>query len=459
MSMAVCAHLGFPASHHLYMFVAVRQHPGFGHGYKWGFGAVANIHRLHEKQVRNAKPDRGRRSILLPDGANLHLQATLGRDGSVNRSWVFRYQFDGERHDLGLGPLHTTGLADARTEAKRLRQQIIAGIDPLQARREAERERLAQKAAQAKAVTFKECCEQNLRLHSGDWKSAKHGAEWSTTLKSYAFPVLADLAVADIETGHVQRVLEPIWQRIPETARRVRGRIEVVLIYATAAKFRHGDNPANWDVLQHLLPGKKTTTHHPALPFVEAPAFFAELRGRDSATSRALAFTILAAARTSEALGARWDEIDLEAKCWTVPAQRMKSAREHRVPLGDSAIALLKSLPRHSAHSYVFHASGQHNKPLDSKAMRELLRAMRPHATVHGFRSAFSDWAHERTPHANHTIELSLAHAIGNAVEKAYRRGDLFEKRRRLMADWDRFLTSPIPAEGAGVVHLATAKR
>ena len=406
---------------------------------------MANVHRLREMQVRNALPKPGRDSILLADGANLYLEATL-RNGSINRSWIFRYELDGERHDMGLGPLHTIGLAEARERARQLRQQILTGIDPLTAKREIKRERLRIKAEQAKAITFRECCEQYLRLHSGDWKSAKHGAEWSTTLRSYAFPVLADLAVADIDTGHVQRVLEPIWQRIPETARRVRGRIQAVLTYATAAKFRSGDNPASWDILQHLLGGKKTTTHHAALAFGAVPAFFAELRGRDSATSRALQFTILTAARTGEVLGAKWDEIDLEAKCWTAPAQRMKSGREHRVPLGGNALALLESLPRHSADGHVFHASGRHDRPLDPKAMRELLRAMRPAATVHGFRSAFSDWAHERSAHSNYVIELSLAHSIGSKVEQSYRRGDLFEKRRRLMEDWNRFLTTPLPA-------------
>jgi integrase len=234
----------------------------------------------------------------------------------------------------------------------------------------------------------------------------------------------------------------------------VRSRIEAVLTFAVAAKFRNaGPNPASWEIFRHLLPTKRSTTHHRALPFVEAPAFFAELRGRDSATSRALQFTILAAARTGEVLGAKWNEIDLEAKCWVVPAQRMKSGREHRVPLGESAITLLESLPRHSADGHVFHASGRHDGPLDPKAMRELLRAMRPGASVHGFRSSFSDYAHERTGHSNHVIELSLAHSIGSKVEQSYRRGDLFEKRRRLMEDWNRFLAKPLPA-GATVTPL-----
>jgi integrase len=413
---------------------------------------MAAIHRLREKQVRNAKPDQGRRSILLPDGANLYLQATLGRDGSINRSWVFRYELDGERHDLGLGPLHTIGLADARAEAKRLRQQIIAGIDPLSARRDGERERLRAKAASAKPVTFRECGEMYLRVHSDKWRNARHRAQWAATLQSYVYPALGDLAVADIEVGHVQRALEPIWQRIPETARRVRGRIELVLTYATAAKFRSGDNPASWDILQHLLGGKKIVMHHSALPFIEAPAFFAELRDKDSATCKALQFTILTAARTGEVLGAQWAEIDLQAKVWTVPAPRMKSGHEHRVPLSSGAMALLKSLPRREGCPYVFTAD--HRKPLHDKAMLDVVYQMRPGTSVHGFRSTFRDWCSERTNFPREVCEMALAHAVGDKVEAAYRRGDLFEKRRRLMAEWQKYLAKPIPAERGNVVAL-----
>jgi integrase len=442
----------------LYTSATVRQYPCFGHGYRCGVGAIADIHRLREKQVLNAKPDQGRRSILLADGANLYLQATVGRDGSVNRSWVFRYEFDGERHDLGLGPLHTIGLADARERARQYRQQIIAGVDPLSARREVERERLRAKAARAKAVTFKECSEAYLKVHANKWRNARHAAQWDTTLKVYAFPILGDLAVADIDTGHVQRTLEPIWQRIPETARRLRGRIEAILTYATAAKFRTGHNPASWDILQHLLGGKKKVAHLPALPFVEAPAFFAELRNKDSATCRALQFTILTAARTAEALGAQWIEIDLQAKIWLIPPERMKAHREHRVPLSAGAAALLKTLPRRGP--FAFHAPGRYGKPLDDKAMLDVLYRMRPGITVHGFRSTFRDWAAERTNFPREVVEMALAHVVGNKVEAAYRRGDLFEKRRRLMEAWAGFLSKPVEAvTGAAVIHVGAIAR
>jgi Arm DNA-binding domain len=224
--------------------------------------AMTNINR---RQVRNAKPERGRKAIMLPDGANLYLQATVAKDGSINRSWVFRYQFDGERHDLGLGPLFSRGLAEAREEARQLRLQLLAGTDPLQARRQVERERLKAKAERLKAITFRECAEQYLRVHARHWKNAKHAKQWGTTLETYVYPQLGNLAVADIDTPHIQRVLAPIWERIPESARRLRGRIETVLTYAAVGQLRSGPNPASWDILQHLLGGTRQTVHHPAL--------------------------------------------------------------------------------------------------------------------------------------------------------------------------------------------------
>jgi integrase len=418
---------------------------------------MAEIHRLRERQARNAKPLPGRRSILISDGACLYLQATVGSDGTVSRSWVFRYERFGERHDLGLGPLHTRGLHEARAEAKRLRQQILDGIDPLSARREGEREQRKAKAERAKAMTFRQCAKAYYKVHADKWKNARHRAQWWASLESHIFPAIGNLAVADVATEHVRRALEPIWQRIPETAGRVRGRIESVLQYATAAKLRSGDNPAAWGMVKHLLGTKRTVdAHHAALPFADVPPFFAELRQRpDSATRAALLFTILTAARTGEVLGAQWAEIDLQGRTWVVPPTRMKSGREHRVPLGDGAVAILKALPR--TGGFVFHAPGR-NKKLEDRAMREVLNRMRPGATVHGFRSSFRDWCAERTAFPREVCEMALAHAVGDKVEAAYRRGDLFEKRRQLMAAWDTYLSKPIPAEGADILHIA-AKR
>jgi integrase len=417
------------------------------------------IGRLTQKQVANAKPPKGRPAVLLADGANLYLQCTLGADDSVRRSWLFRYEMDGKRHELGLGPLHSRSLREARDRARDLRLLILDGTDPLEARRAAKRERLAQGAAQAKVVTFKECAEMYLRVHSNKWRNARHAAQWTSTLSSYAFPVLGNLAVADIDVAHVQRALEPLWGKIPETGRRLRGRIEAILTFATAAKLRSGDNPASWNILQHLLGGKKQVEHLVALPFTEAPAFFAELKKDESIPARALQFVVLTASRTSEALGATWEEIDLPAKMWVIPAARTKGGKEHRVPLTDSAITLLKALPRRGPHVF---SAGLHGERLGDKALRRMLSRMRSGATTttpHGLRSTFRDWAAERTNYPNHVVEMALAHSIGGAVEKAYRRGDLLEKRRRLMEDWGRFLASPIPAEGADILQLAARQR
>jgi integrase len=294
-----------------------------------------------------------------------------------------------------------------------------------------------------------------LRTHSSKWRNARHASQWTDTLNTYVYPALGELDVSHIDTGHVQRTLEPIWQRIPETARRVRGRIEMILTYATAAKFRSGDNPASWDILQHLLGGKKTVEHHAALAYAEAPAFFAKLQESESVSCRALAFTILTAARAGEVLGAKWDEIDLQAKVWTVPPARTKAHRGHRVPLAESAIAILRALPQNGAH--VFYAPGKHGKPLDDKAMLDVLYRLRPGVTVHGFRSSFRDWCAERTNYPREVCEMALAHAVGNKVEAAYRRGDLFEKRRQLMAAWSRYLTTPLPAD-ASVTPIRAAQ-
>jgi integrase len=412
------------------------------------------IARLKQKQIAHARPDKGRRAIMLADGGNLYLQATIGRNGSINRSWVFRFELDAKRHDMGLGPTHTLPLAHARARALELRQQIKAGIDPLDAKREAKAARLAAKAQQAKAVTFKQCAEMYLSVHADRWKNPKHRAQWQSTLKTYAFPVIGDLAVADIEESHLLKILQPIWKKIPETASRLRARIENVLGYATASKFRHGDNPARWrGHLKTLLGGApKEVEHHAALPFLEAPDFMAELRKRDSTSARALEFLILTATRTKEVIGARWSEINLKGKEWTIPSGRMKAGVEHRVPLCDRAVEILKTLPHRGVH--VFANGGGHS--LSNMALLELLRGIRPGLTVHGFRSMFRDWCAERTNYPNHIAEKALAHKIPDKVEAAYRRGELFTKRTNMMKQWGAFLAKPLPASGATVTPLRT---
>jgi len=415
---------------------------------------AGRIRRLRQKQIEHARPPRGRKKLIMTDGGNLDLEVTVGKSGDISKSWLFRYQLDGSRHWIGLGPLHTVSLADARDRALELRKQLTLGIDPLAAKQEAKRERMAKRAEQAKAVTFRDCTEMYLDVHADRWKNAKHRKQWRQTLETYAFPVIGDLAVADVEESHLLKILQPIWKRIPETASRLRARIENVLGFATASRFRHGDNPARWrGHLKTLLGGaKKDVEHHPALPFLEAPAFMAELRERKSASARALELLILTAARTNEVIGARWSEIDTKHKVWTIPKERMKAGVEHRIPLTDRAVEILKALPHRGV--YVFPGTNGHT--LSNMAMLELLRGMRPGISVHGFRSVFRDWCAERTNYANHVVEKALAHKIPDKVEAAYRRGELFEKRRKLMEQWQRFLDRPLPATGATVTPLRT---
>ena len=365
---------------------------------------------------------------------------------------------------MGIGPLHTVGLAEARRRARDLRLQIIDGIDPVEARTEERRQRRAKaqvaRAESAKAQTFAQCVELYLAIHQGRWQNAKHAAQWRSTLETYAYAVIGDLNVADIDEAHLVRLLQPIWRRIPETARRVRGRIEAVLGFATVRQFRTGDNPARWrNHLETLLGGtQKANGHHAAMSFTEVPTFMAELRGRRSVSATALEFLILTAARTGEVIGARWTEVDLKQKTWTIPAVRMKAKTEHRVPLCPRAIEILERLERRGEVVFGTTIIG---RPLSNMALLEMLRGMRADAgvTVHGFRSSFRDWAAERTSFPNHVVEKALAHSISDKVEAAYRRGDLFEKRRKLMEQWDRYLSRIPPPENYNVISYASQAR
>ena len=418
------------------------------------------VNRLSEKTVRNAEPDPGKFVKKLPDGNRLYLQVTRSTNGGVNRNWVFRYGRDGSEHWMGLGSLLDVGLAAARQKARQLNEQMaLDGIDPLEAREAERAERRAKaqaaRAEKARALTFAECAEKYRMVHGGKWRSAKHAAQWLATLEAYAYPVIGNLNVADIDEAHLVRVLQPIWTRIPVTAQRVRGRIEAVLGYATVAKFRTGDNPARWrNHMQTLLGGaSQVIEHHSALPFAEAPAFMSELRERPTVSARALEFLILTAARTGEVIGACWPEMDLRAATWTIPKERMKAHAAHRVPLGPRAIEILAGLPRKG--EFVF-ASAITGKPLHDMVLLELLQRMRPEVTTHGFRSTFRDWAAETTSYPNYVVEMALSHAIPGKVEAAYRRGDLFAKRRNLMEVWDAFLDKPVPT-GATVTPIGKA--
>jgi integrase len=372
------------------------------------------------------------------DERGLYLQVM----SATNRSWLLRYEINGRKRWMGLGPCADFTLEEARSRARQARQLLADGIDPLEAR-QAEHAKRALAAAQV--ITFQDAAQQYFDQHERKWRNAKHRAQFLATLRDYAFPKIGKLSVADIDTGLVLKCIEPHWQTKTETANRVRGRIESVLDWATVRGYRTGDNPARWKGhLAEVLPARGKIAphqHHRALPFADMPEFMTELGQREGFGARALELTILTAARTGEVTNARWSEIDLKEKIWTVPAGRMKGHREHRVPLSDRAVAVLNALPREA--DFVF-PGGRQGAPISNMAMAELLKRMeRRDITVHGFRSAFRDWAAERTNYPNHVIEMALAHIIGDKVEAAYRRGDLFEKRRKLMEAWAVYCSAP----------------
>ena len=382
--------------------------------------------------VKSAKPGR------YADGGGLQL---LVKDTGA-RSWVYRFMLKGKSRDIGLGPAGPGGisLADARDLATALRLKVKAGIDPLAERQRAETEaKAAEQAAKVAGVTFKEMAETHITANKASWRNAKHKQQWENTLETYAYPVIGELPVADIETAHVLQIIEPIWRDKAETASRLRGRIETVLDSAKARGYRKGENPARWrGHLAQILPArtKLSRGHHKAMPYDAIPAFTEQLQGREAVAALALEFVILTAARTGEVIAAEWDEVDLAKALWTVPAERMKAGKEHRVPLSPRAMAILEQTQRLGG-KYLF--PGVQRSKLSSMAMAMLLRRMKLDVTVHGFRPTFRDWAAECTGYSHEVAEMALAHTIGNAVERAYRRGDLFDKRRQLMADWAVF--------------------
>ena len=335
-------------------------------------------------------------------------------------------------------------LARARELAAEARRQRLEGADPIETRTT----RLASaRLGEARGTTFRSCAEQLIASHEAGWRNAKHRQQWRNTLSSYAFPVLGDLPVGAIDTTLVMKVLEPFWSAKPETANRVRGRIEAVLDWAKVRGLREGQNPAQWrGHLNHLLPARakvRRTRHHPALPYGELPTFMEELRCDSSISARALEFVILTAARTGEGRGARWDEIDLKQCIWIVPDERMKSGQEHRVPLSPRAVEILAAMLEVRQGEFVF-AGMKQGRPLSGRSLWTVVRGMRPGITVHGFRSTFRDWAAETTSFPNHVVEMALAHAVSDAVEAAYRRGNLLEKRRKLMDAWEAYCGRPI---------------
>ena len=373
------------------------------------------------------------------DGRGLYLQCTASTDGLINRSWVYRYAMDSRERYMGLGPVADVSLAEARDKALAARKLKLEGIDPLQARQQQKQARIIE---QAKTVIFRDCTEQYLNLHLDSFKNEKHKAQWRATLATYVYPKIGNMTVADIGPADVLRCIEPIWNTKRETASRIRQRVERILDYATTRQYRTGDNPAA-HVTESLPKTKNGRGHFAALAYPELPVLMAELRKRDSLSAKALEFTILTAARTGEVIGATRAEIDLKAKTWTIPAERMKAGKEHKVPLCNRAIEILQSLDQRTKNLF----------PLSNMGMAELLKGMRPGVTVHGFRSTFRDWAAESTNYPNHVVEMALAHTISDKVQAAYRRGFLFAKRVSLMAAFENFCGKP-PIVSPAVVPL-----
>jgi integrase len=389
--------------------------------------------KLTQLDINRAAPP-----AMLGDGNGLWLQVRHN-----SKCWVFRYTRNGKSHSLGLGAADVVPLRRARELTLEHRRLLAEGVDPM-AHKQARR--AAAEVAAAGAATFRAFAEDYVRSHQHAWRSEPHRVQWTNSLERFAYPVIGHLPVRVIDTPLVLRILQPIWHTMPETASRVRGRLERILSAAKVAGLRSGENPAAWrNHLEALLPkpGKlHRVEHFAALPYQEVADFLVDLRTRRGLGARALEFVILTAARSAEVLGAKWGEVDLGQRVWTIPAERMKAGREHRVPLSGLEMALLQTLSEVRQNEYVF--PGNSDGKLGGSTMNMLLELMgRKGLTVHGFRSTFRDWAAEQTSYPSEVIEQCLAHAVGSAVERAYRRTDLFEKRRRLMDEWAKFCEKP----------------
>jgi integrase len=410
---------------------------------------MGNVNRLTALQVQKlSKPG------YHADGAGLHLcvKATGGK------SWIFRYRFGGKEREMGLGPLHTVSLAEAREKALAQRKMLLEGVDPLAAKQASE---LQRKLAEASVITFDTAATSYIASHRAGWKNEKHAEQWTNTLTTYASPVFGSLPVADVTTALVLRVLQPIWTTKTETASRVRGRVEKVLDWCKTQGYRTGDNPAAWrGHLENLLSAPQKTKkveHHPALPWREVGAFMQELRTMPGTAALATEFIILTNCRTSEAINATWAEFDLGEKRWTIPAERMKAAKEHVIPLSEPALAVLQRLKAEAKEGEFVFPGGKKNTALSNMACLALLKRMgRGDLTVHGFRSSFRDWAGESTAHPREVIEHAMAHQLPDKAEAAYARGSLLERRRVLMADWAQYCAQP--AATGVVVPLQSAK-
>jgi integrase len=401
------------------------------------------IGKLSALAVNRAK-DKG----LYGDGGGLYLQVGL----SGNKSWLFRYMQHGKAHAMGLGALNAVSLAEARVKAADCRKLLASALDPLDAKKS---EQTQARVAAAKGTTFESCAKAYIEAHKASWRQERHAKQWNQALAKHAYPIIGKLPVQAIDTGLVVKVLEPIWQKKTETAKRLRGRIECILDWAKVREYRQGENPARWrGHLDNLLasPSKLIKVEHfAALPYVKVHNFIQAVEKQPGLGAKALKLVIFTACRSNEVLGATWDEIDLSNRVWTIPAERMKGGKEHRVPLTPPALAIIKdlkkerdALPEDERSQYLF-PSPKGNASLSNVVMLALLKRMkRKDITVHGFRSSFRDWAAEQTNFPREVAEAALAHAIQSRVEAAYRRSDLFEKRRLLMEKWARHCQQPI---------------
>jgi integrase len=461
--------------------------------------AQTTINRLSDRRVKTAKAG------MYADGGGLYLRVTEGRQGddgspALSRYWVFRYRQRGTRKDrqLGIGPLDTVTLAAARNAAKQCREQLLAGLDPIEQRNA---ERASQAVAKAKAMMFDECRDAYIASHEAGWRNAVHRQQWHATLRDYVTPIFGHLPVDAVDTGLVLKALEPIWTTKAETASRVRGRIEAILDWARVRGYRDGQNPAMWKGhLDHLLPRKSKLAkveHHPALPYARVGEFMADLFKRGGTAARALRFTVLNASRTNEVLGTTWSEFDLTAKLWTIPGTRMKARRQHRVPLSEQALAVLGEAIGDAVlgdghlrpERYVF-PGNKPGRPMSNMSLLELVRRMNCEREVaglprwtdaegrdvvpHGFRSSFKDWATDFTPSPveiieaakrgeiveafpRDLVEVALTHALDSKTEEAYRRTEIIEKRRRLMSKWGDWCSRPLVSGEVVPLHKETS--
>jgi integrase len=381
------------------------------------------------------------------DGGNLYLQVTSPRA----RSWLFVYRAaGGKKRYLGLGSCSTFSLSEARERARRARQLLADGHDPIERRRE---QQVAARLEAAKAMTFKACADAFISARKAGWRNERHARQWESSLRTYAHPVLGTLPVAAVDTAVVMKIVQPLWETKTETAARVRGRIESVLDWATASGLRTGDNPAAWRVIGKLLPAKatvRTVVHHAAVPYQQVPAVVARIRQEQGTVARALETIILTAGRSLEVRAMMWSEVDMAAKLWTIPGERMKGGKEHRAPLSPRVLEILTA-QRGQDDVFVFPGE-RAGRPVSSTGLRIALRKLvGREATLHGFRSSFRDWAAERTAFPDELIEVALAHINDDKTKAAYLRSDLIDRRRQLAAAWARFCSSPAPAADAAV--------